>query len=217
MSKAVDLNSVSAAYNRYASIYDALFGTILQHGRVTLARVMQTRPGERVLEIGVGSGLMLALYPQHVQVLGIDISEQMLRRAQLKVDRLQLAHVELKLVDAEHNGLASGAFDHVVLPYVYSVTPAPLDLIRESFRLCKPGGSIWILNHFSGLGIWDRLEWLIKPFARLVGFRPGFPYKTYVSDQGWDTVAVHKVNFLGLSRVIQVRNPELESSARRHP
>lgn len=206
----VDLDAVTETYNRYSRIYDVIFGKVLQPGRVTLSRVMHVAPGQRILEIGVGTGLMLRLYSRDARVLGVDISERMLKCAREKVRKYRLEHVDLQLVDAEHSGLADASFDHVVLPYVYSVTPDPAKLIREAFRVCKPGGSIWILNHFSGAGMWRWFEPLLKPFARWVGFRSEFSFKKYVADQDWQIVAVYKTNLLGLSRLVHVQKPSLE-------
>ena len=202
----LDALSVIHTYDRYARFYDFTFGAVLNHGRKTLARVLNARAGEKILEIGVGSGLMLPLYPRNVQVVGIDISAKMLHRARATVARHRLEHVELRLVDAEITDLPPAAFDHVVLPYVYSVTPHPLLLMRQAFRLCKPGGSIWILNHFSQSTAWAFLERPFRPFAQSIGFRTDFPYKTYVVDQGWQILAEYKVNLFSLSRLVHVRN-----------
>lgn len=202
-----DLASVQAAYDRYASVYDTLFGWVLQDGRVRLARSMAAQPGQRIIEFGVGSGLMLSLYPRHALVLGLDLSEGMLAKARQRVQAEGLSQVQLQRADAEHSAAADGAFDHVVLPYVYSVTPDPEGLMREAFRVCRPGGSIWILNHFSGLGVWDWLERPLRPFARWVGWRPDFPYQTHVLDQGWHIVGVQRANLFGLSRLVHVRKP----------
>jgi phosphatidylethanolamine/phosphatidyl-N-methylethanolamine N-methyltransferase len=202
-----DTVSVSAAYDRYAQVYDRLFGWVLQDGRVQLAKRMACRPGEQVVEFGVGSGLMLPLYPPTAKVLGLDLSAGMLERARLRLVRDGLCHVTLRLIDAEHNGLSDACADHVVLPYVYSVTPQPLALMAEAFRVCKPGGDIWLLNHFSGLGVWDWLERPLKPFARWVGFRPDFPYQHFVTAQNWPVQAVYRANLLGLSRLVHIRKP----------
>lgn len=210
-SSATNPASITTAYDRYARLYDWLFGWVLQEGREVLGQVLgqaiKAQTSEQIVEFGVGSGLMLPLYPRTVQVLGLDLSEGMLHKARQRVAQQSLGHVSLRRIDAEHNGLLPASFDHVVLPYVYSVTMDPLALMAEAFRVCKPGGTIWVLNHFSGLGVWDWLERPLKPFARWVGFRPDFPYQHYVTDQGWDVLAVHRVNLLGLSRLVQIRKP----------
>jgi len=202
----LDTHSVIKTYDRYARFFDFAFGATLNHGRRTLARVLNARAGDSILEIGVGSGLMLPLYPRNVQILGIDISPNMLALARDKVARNHLSHVDLLLVDAEIACLPDGAFDHVVLPYVYSVTPHPLQLMRQAFRLCKPAGSIWVLNHFSQSNFWRFLEWPLRPFAHAIGFRTDFPYKTFVADQDWAIVAEYKVNLFSLSRLVHIVN-----------
>lgn len=202
-----DPGSVSAAYDRYAFLYDRLFGWVLQEGRERLASRLQAGPGERIVEFGVGSGLMLPLYPRHAVVLGLDLSDAMLARARERVRRAGLDNVTLQRIDAEHNDLQAASFDHVVLPYVYSVTPEPRALIDEAFRVCRPGGHIWVLNHFSGLGVWDWLGPLVSPFARWIGFRSDFPYQTHVAEQGWSIEGVDRVNPFGLSRLVHVRKP----------
>jgi phosphatidylethanolamine/phosphatidyl-N-methylethanolamine N-methyltransferase len=203
----IDASSVAKAYDRYASSYDFVFGRLLHDGRIKTVQAMNLQPGQRVVELGVGSGLMLPLYPAGTPVVAIDISPDMLERARAKVAALNLKNIELKLADAESTRLPGEAFDHVVLPYVYSVTPDPQALMRECFRLCKPGGSIWILNHFSGLGLMDRLNWMIKPVADALRFRADFSYQQYVQNQGWDIVQVQKANLFGLSRIVQVGKP----------
>jgi phosphatidylethanolamine/phosphatidyl-N-methylethanolamine N-methyltransferase len=196
---------VSAAYDRYACVYDWLFGLVLEDGRQLLGGMLNTKPGDRIVEFGVGSGLMLRFYPRHTKVLGLDLSRGMLARANARVQRENLHHVSLQWVDAEHTGIEEASFDHVILPYVYSVTPNPLALMEVAHRVCQPGGSIWILNHFSGLGVWDWLERPLKPFARWIGFRPDFPYSKYVTEQGWNVVGVYKANLFGLSRLVHIR------------
>lgn len=205
-SAVLNLQSIVKTYDRYAPLYDIVFGMTLHHGRRVLASRLQTESGESLLEIGVGSGLMLPLYPSHLKVLGVDISERMLSSASAVVEKHQLQHVQLKLLNAELGDLPPASFDHVVLPYVYSVTPDPLALMRRAFEACKPGGSVWILNHFSQSSLWSFLERPLRSFAGSLGFRTDFPYQRYVTDQNWKIVAEYRVNLFALSRLIHVRN-----------
>lgn len=198
--------SVEKTYNRYAAVYDTLFGLILQHGRNKLAKLISKESGEKLLEIGVGSGLMLSLYPCKLSITGIDISQGMLLKARKRALQLHGRDITLLHVDGEYSRLPDGKFDHVVLPYVYSVTPDPDHMMMECFRLCSPGGQIWILNHFSGHGnIWDILGWLVKPFSDFVGFRSDFSYDEYVANKSWKIESIHSVNLMGLSRIVQIR------------
>ena len=81
------VESAKAAYRRYARIYDAVFGPMLQPGRRALLKALGCRPGERVLEVGVGTGLALPMYPASVRVTGIDVSREMLERARVRAER----------------------------------------------------------------------------------------------------------------------------------
>jgi phosphatidylethanolamine/phosphatidyl-N-methylethanolamine N-methyltransferase len=205
----MDQQAVQRVYRRYAPLYDIVFGSLLQHGRRQLGRTLRALPGQRVLEIGVGTGLLLPLYPDGVSVVGIDISAEMLAVARRRAERLGLERVELYLMDAERTTFPDGTFDHVVIPYVYSVTPNPHGLIREARRVCKAGGDIYLLNHFSGNGVWWRWgEALLRPFASRIGFRSDFSIETYVNSMNWNIVNIQPVNLLGLSRLVHFKNTD---------
>src|ERR1700741_5338681 len=109
------IETVKTAYRRYAGFYDALFGPVLQPGRRAVLEALKLRPGDRVLEVGVGTGLSLPMYPQAVKVTGIDLSSEMLAKARLRVERLNLANVEaLFEMDAESMSFPDATFDKVV-------------------------------------------------------------------------------------------------------
>jgi phosphatidylethanolamine/phosphatidyl-N-methylethanolamine N-methyltransferase len=158
--------------------------------------------------MGVGTGLMLPMYPRDIEVTGIDISEEMLEVARKRIERDGMTSVRLELMDCEHTSFEAHAFDHVVIPYVYSVTPDPLQLIREARRVCKPGGTIYLVNHFTDTGMWCWLERLLRPFAKSLGFRPEFSLKRYVHDMQWNDVKIRSVNLLGLSRLVLFTNSD---------
>jgi phosphatidylethanolamine/phosphatidyl-N-methylethanolamine N-methyltransferase len=194
-------------YKRMARCYDMMFGALLNPGRRTLARALNLRGGQRVVELGIGSGLMLPLYPRDASVVGVDISPEMLELARSRGAALNMQHVQLMLADAAHTGLPAAQYDHVVLPYVYTVTPDPQALMREALRLCKPGGRIWILGYFSDLGPWRSLHWLVGPVAKLVGFAADFPYAQHVARHGWQVQRVLPANVFGMSRIVEILKP----------
>src|ERR1041385_5581523 len=90
----MQIDAVKAAYRRYPSFYDALFGPVLQPGRKAVLEALECRPGERVLEVGVGTGLSLPLSPPSVRLTGVDLSREMLEKARARVQRRGLANVE---------------------------------------------------------------------------------------------------------------------------
>lgn len=117
--------SVESTCNRYAIFYDLLYGSVLQNCRKKLARLISAEPGNNLLEIGVGSGLMLPLYPDHLDITGVDISNRMLAKAKKRAELLTNKKITLHHVNAEKGRFPKETFDHIVLPYVYSVTPDP--------------------------------------------------------------------------------------------
>lgn len=199
------LLSVKKTYNLLAKIYNFLYGMSLQNGRDVLGRCLINEGNTKILELGVGTGLTLNLYAASSDVTGIDVSSAMLEKAKQRVAALGLQNINLLLSDGEHTGLANDYFDHVVLAYIYSVTPKPDQLMTEAFRVCKPGGHIWILNHFSGMGGWNMVETLIEPCSRFLGFRSIFPYSEFVASKNWNIVSIKRVNTFGLSRLIKIQ------------
>jgi phosphatidylethanolamine/phosphatidyl-N-methylethanolamine N-methyltransferase len=203
---AISQDHVVRAYRRYAPYYDRLFGAVLDPGRRALAGAVEALSPTSVLEVGVGTGLMLPSYPRSARVVGVDISPDMLTRAQERIDGTAHPNVRLALMDAEYLAFADGSFDCVTLPYVLSVTPRPQQLIAEVRRVCRRGGTILILNHFSGSGWWWPLERLVRPLAGRIGFRSDFRLASEVSRHDWDVEWVRDVNVLGLSKLVSIRN-----------
>src|SRR3954469_24235051 len=168
---AVENEFVSRVYENIAWFYDVTFGPALHPGRVDAIRRMAIRPGDRVLEVGVGTGINAALYPADCSVTGVDLSSSMLERARERVARKGVRNVRLLQMDAANLKFADDTFDIVYAPYVISVVPDPVAVTREMVRVCRPGGRIVILNHFrskSRLGSW--LERLIAPLTRFTRF-----------------------------------------------
>lgn len=183
-----------------------MFGGILENGRRQMANQVQKLKPTTVLEIGVGTGLTLFRYPRESAVIGVDISTDMLDRAREKADRLPGRNISLLTMDAEQLSFPDSAFDCVTLPYVLSVTPNPEQLIHEIRRVCKPGGSILILNHFSGSSFWWFLERAVRSIADKVGFRSDFSLEQYVLPHDWQIQSVQSVNPFGLSKLIVIKN-----------
>lgn len=197
--------AVVRVYRWYAPFYDFLFGRVLESGRIELAKAVVDRSPQRLLEVGVGTGLSLLHSPPGVLACGVDISIDMLRRAQSAVNSRHLDNAELLCADAELLPFADASFDCVTLPYVLSVTPNPDRLLAELRRVCTPGGQILVVNHFKGAGVWQLAERLMAPLADRIGFRSTMTMDTLESPQ-WKIVSVRNVNLLGLSKLVELRN-----------
>jgi phosphatidylethanolamine/phosphatidyl-N-methylethanolamine N-methyltransferase len=168
----MDLEKVERVYSSYASVYDLIFGKVFHEGRESAVRNLNPKPGERILDVGVGTGLSLPLYPSHCRVTGIDLSAGMLRKARERVAQLGLSNVELYQMDAGNMTFADDSFDTVVAAYVVTAVPDYRKVMAEMIRVCRPGGRIILLNHFSnGNKLIAAVEKAISPLCKHLGFR----------------------------------------------
>lgn len=171
----MDETSVLSAYRRWAPIYDHTFGKIAAEGRKHAVEIINSRSG-RVLEVGVGTGLSLPMYGKHLEIVGIDLSPEMLEKARGRVASEALDNVAgLYEMDAGHLAFADNSFDTVVAMYVITVVPEPERVMRELSRVCKHGGEVILVNHFSQEeGVRGWVERRMAPFADHLGWRPVF-------------------------------------------
>lgn len=204
--QSISPQNIRDTYRRYAPLYDYIFGAILGPGRKALAEEASAQSPNVILEVGVGTGLTLPLYPLQARLVGIDLSREMLAHAHEKALQLASREISLHEMNAEDMSFADGSFDCVTLPYVLSVTPNPDRLVSELRRVCKRNGTIIILNHFSGNRIWWLLERGLKSITERVGFRSDFRFEEQILTHGWTVESVRSVNFMGLSKLVVIRN-----------
>src|SRR5882757_6569787 len=191
----VENDFVARVYQNIAWFYDLTFGPALHPGRVDAIRRMGIRPGDRVLEVGVGTGINAALYPTDCSVTGIDLSSSMLEKARERVARKGVRNVRLLQMDAANLKFADDTFDIVYAPYVISVVPDPVAVTREMRRVCRPGGRIVILNHFRSknrLGAW--IERVISPLTVHIGFKSDLDLPAFLAQADLKPVSIEKVN-----------------------
>lgn len=198
MKNSVTSETIRHAYRRYARYYDFVFGKVFHPGRQTAVEHLHCRQGDHILEVGVGTGLSLGMYPEHVTVTGIDLSEDMLIRARKKVQEENLTNVEgLLQMDALNMKFPDNSFDKVVAMYVATVVPDTAQFYREIQRVCKPGGIIVFLNHFENKNPAIRkFESTIQPLARYLGFHPDFPMDRFLRETGFVPTVAIPVNLL---------------------
>lgn len=186
---------VEAVYDKLAKGYDWTFGPTLHPGRLTAIQRMGIQPDDRILEVGVGTGINLSLYPKDCTVTGIDFSEQMLEKARERVVRKGIRNARLLQMDAADLKFADSSFDIVYAPYVISVVPDPVKVAREMRRVCRPGGRIIILNHFlSPNPLMSRVERLISPATIHIGFKSDLDLPAFLAQAELEPVSIEKVN-----------------------
>jgi phosphatidylethanolamine/phosphatidyl-N-methylethanolamine N-methyltransferase len=142
----LDRDMIAKAYARWAPVYDLVFGAVFERGRHAAIAAAE-RIGGRILEVGVGTGISLPDYKRTNRLVGVDISEAMLRKAQERVTEFDLTNVEgLWVMDAEHLFFPDASFDVWWLLVITTVpNPKPLDVrscvarreIVQSARRCE--------------------------------------------------------------------------------
>jgi phosphatidylethanolamine/phosphatidyl-N-methylethanolamine N-methyltransferase len=192
---AVENDFVEGVYDKLAKVYDITFGPTLHPGRLRAIQRMNIQPGERVLEVGVGTGINLGLYPKHCTVTGIDFSGSMLEKAREKAARKGIRNMRLLQMDAGDLKFADGSFDIVYAPYLISVVPDPVKVAQEMHRVCRPGGRIIFLNHFlSPNPLLSRIERLISPYTIHIGFKADLDLPAFLAQADLQPVSIEKVN-----------------------
>jgi phosphatidylethanolamine/phosphatidyl-N-methylethanolamine N-methyltransferase len=206
----LDSAAVKTAYRRWAGFYDTAFGLVSGAGRRRAVALANRLPGERVLEVGVGTGLALPLYGAGKTVVGVDLSREMLRKAQERVARERLSHVlGLFEMDAQRTAFADSSFDMAVAMFTASVVPDAKALFAEMNRVVRPGGHLVFVNHFLAEGgprLW--IERAMAPAARLLGWHPDFARADLVDPAVAEPEIVEPCPPLGLFTLLAYRRPE---------
>lgn len=201
----LDQDEVTRTYRRYAPFYDLVFGPAFHFGRKRTVEQMNKTGGARVLEIGVGTGLSLPDYERSKIITGIDVSDEMLRRADRRVKEEGLRNVAgLLRMDAEQLGFADNTFDEVVAMFVMSVVPNPRQCLAEMQRVCRPEGRIVICNHFANGGK-SLLKWS-EGLSGWLGWRPAFCLGDLFDHTPHHVVSNSSVPPFSLFRLIELRN-----------
>ena len=207
MDVALEKRQVKRAYKLYAPAYDLVFDWIFHPGREAAIRALGIEPGHHVLEVGIGTGLNLPIYPARCRLTGIDLSEEMLRKAHEKVAELGLTNVSLRPMDATVMEFDDNEFDSSVATYTISAVPDPVSVLREMRRVVTPGGSIVVLNHFrSERRVVGRIEDLVAPVCTRLGWKSNLPLVPLLKRVGLTPEFSAKVNLFNGWRLIKCVN-----------
>ena len=204
MSHEMDATTVQEAYSRWAHVYDWIFGPAFTRARRRAIEHLQLAPGDSVIEVGVGTGLSLPLFPHGCSVVGADFSRAMLERAATRAGGGGNGLAMLIEGDGGRLPFADDTFDAALAPYVVSAAPDPIAILHEMERVCRPGGRLVILNHFSTSrrGVAGISRALSRVTSRLLGFHAEFPLEPLFERAGLVVEHCEKVPPLRLWRIV---------------
>lgn len=204
----MDLQDTLRTYRLFSGSYDFVFGPVFHPGRKEAVRVANDSPGQRILEVGVGTGLSLPHFRGDAEVTGIDVSAEMLAKARRRVARRGLTQVKALIeMDAENTSFADNSFDSVLALYVASVVPSPARFAAEMRRVCRPGGTIVIVNHFaSEHGVMRFVEQRLAPLAGKIGFHADFSLDAFLEASKLTVREIRPSNLFGYWRLMRCVN-----------
>ena len=194
-------------YSSYAGVYDRVFGRVFQDSREAVVRNLSIQPAERVLEVGVGTGLCLPLYPAHCDITAIDVSGPLLQKSAARVTEQGLKNVKLLQMDAGEMTFADDSFDLVIAAYVVTAVPDYRKLMSEMVRVSRPGGRLVLLNHFTQASpVIAAFEKAISPICVRIGFRTDLSVDEVID--GWPLIKERddRVKPLGMWHVVECVN-----------
>jgi phosphatidylethanolamine/phosphatidyl-N-methylethanolamine N-methyltransferase len=204
---ALEKRQVQRAYEFWAPAYDFIFDWIFAPGRQAAIKHLDLNRQHSVLEVGIGTGLNLPLYPATCRLTGIDLSQEMLDKAVERVQTLAMPDVTLKVMDATSMDFGENVFDRAIATYTISAVPDPVAVLREMRRVVKPGGIIVILNHFrSERRITGLLEDFVAPVCTRLGWKSNLAMKPLLEQVGLRPELVSTVNMFNGWRLVKCVN-----------
>jgi len=199
-------------YNLIAPFYDVMEGGVERRRyRSWRRRLWQEVQGPTVLELGVGTGKNMPYYPDHIELVGIDLSQKMLARARKRAARLSKA-VTLRLMDAQQLEFSDETFDEVVATFVFCSVPDPVLGLSEALRVTKPGGRLLLIEHMLAESppLARLMTWIDGTFHWLSGVHIARRTVDNVRAAGWQIESVTPLSFASIFRMIIARKPEGE-------
>ena len=145
-----DLNAtrtVQRRYKRIAGVYDKQEALLERLLFARLRRSLWSRVrGQRVLEVGVGTGKNAVYYPADAWMVAIDLVPEMATRAARRIAESNVK-ADVALMDAQVLAFEDESFDTVIATFVFCSVPDPVAGLRELRRVLRPSGQLLLLEH----------------------------------------------------------------------
>jgi phosphatidylethanolamine/phosphatidyl-N-methylethanolamine N-methyltransferase len=193
----------SKLYSEFAPLYDRVFGKIFYSRLERVIEDSHIPRGAKVLEVGAGTGTSFPAYPTHCQVTGIDLAPDMLTRARQKIAENGWTHIKVLEMNALALNFPDNSFDFVMAFHVVTVVPDPVAMINEAQRVCKPGGKIVIVNHFtSDVPVLGSVTRSLDPLTRWLGWRTDLKLKAFIETTNLTVERIYKISKASLYTVL---------------
>lgn len=203
----MSVEHVERVYNTYSSVYDLIFGKVFEGGRLRAPDLLNLYSDAQLLEVGAGTGLSIAEMPEDIRITGIDLSRKMLDQAHKRMAKNGRTDVRLLKMDATRLEFPDDSFDRVLAAYFVSTVPEPVKVLREMKRVCKPGGIILVMNHFTHeVPLVGPLERLFSPLFYRIGFRTDLRLRPVMEEAGLEIDRIEKIDFLGHWKAVRCFN-----------
>lgn len=197
----------SKLYSDLAPLYDKIFGKIFYSRLNYVIKTLKIPKGAKILELGVGTGTSFPAYPLHCEVTGIDLAADMLAHARTKIKKNGWTHLKVLKMDALHLDFLDDAFDFVMAFHVVTVVPDPIKMMQEAKRVCRPGGRIVIVNHFTSESpILGGITEALDPVTRRLGWRTDLKLNPFMRATQLKIEKVYKLSKLSLYTVLEGYN-----------
>lgn len=200
-------SSTKKIYDVHSAFYDATFGRLVKRRIATAIEHMNIGETDRVLDLGIGTGVSLNYYPQRGRIIGVDLSNGMLRECRKKIAQRKLTHAQVFQADAMKLPFAENTFDHVFISHVISVVSDPYKLVQEAQRVAKEGARIVMVNHFQSTNRFIAMveKWLC-PICMKLGWRTDLALADLVRRTGVEVDYRYTLASIDLWETVVIRN-----------
>jgi len=205
--KLMQEHSTKKIYDLQSVFYDATFGRLVKRRIERAINHMNISDTDVVLDLGIGTGASLNFYPNRGRIIGIDLSNGMLRECRKRIRERGLEHATVFQANALQLPFADNSFDHVFISHVITVVSDPYILVREAQRVCKTGARIVIVNHFQSTNRFIAMveKWLC-PLCTKLGWRSDLALQDLIRRTGAEIDYRYKLESIDLWETVVMTN-----------